>query len=263
MKTKTLFGKAYPSRVQPVWPKGQAAFTMVEIALALAVIGFALVAIIGILPAGMNVQKENREDTIINQDAAIWIEAIRNGARGFDDLKNYVDAISVTWVGTVFDAAGAQTGPSVSAVYNIPTNAFSTGEAIVGLLSTPSVCYYDKPQPGWVAITNIYVSANVRAMNGVAVDKQPQRNPDVLLNAFSYKLISEVVPCTNMITGTLQTDLYELRLTFRWPLLPNGNTGPRRQTFRTLVGGHLVMTVTNGFAYFHFNPTTYVQSSKP
>ena len=39
----------------------QAAFTMVEIAICLAVIGFALVAIIGVLPIGMNVQKDNRE----------------------------------------------------------------------------------------------------------------------------------------------------------------------------------------------------------
>ena len=45
----------------PVHPR-EAAFTMVEIALSLAVIGFALVAVIGILPIGMNVQKENRQE---------------------------------------------------------------------------------------------------------------------------------------------------------------------------------------------------------
>src|SRR5438045_6761279 len=68
-------------------------FTMIEIALCLAIIGFALVAIIGILPAGMQVQKDNREDTIVNQDATYWMEAIRNGSVGLDDLTNYVDAI--------------------------------------------------------------------------------------------------------------------------------------------------------------------------
>src|SRR5436190_21698873 len=66
------------------------AFTMIEIAISLAVIGFALVAIIGILPVGMNVQKENREDTIINADASIWMDAIRGGQKGLDDLTNYV-----------------------------------------------------------------------------------------------------------------------------------------------------------------------------
>jgi len=67
---------------------------MIEIAISLAVIGFALVAIIGILPTGMNVQKENREDTIINNDMSIFMNAIRNGERGLDDLTNYVMAIT-------------------------------------------------------------------------------------------------------------------------------------------------------------------------
>src|SRR5688572_11872570 len=39
------------------------AFTMVEIAICIAVIGFALVAIVGVLPIGMQVQKDNREET--------------------------------------------------------------------------------------------------------------------------------------------------------------------------------------------------------
>ena len=56
-----------------------AAFTMVEIAISLGVIAFALVAIIGVLPRGMNVQRDNREETIINQEAAVVAEAIRSG----------------------------------------------------------------------------------------------------------------------------------------------------------------------------------------
>src|SRR6266513_839727 len=63
-----------------------AGFTMVEIALCLAIIGFALVAIIGILPSGMNVQKDNREETIIRQDAMYLMEAIRSGSRVMYDL---------------------------------------------------------------------------------------------------------------------------------------------------------------------------------
>ena len=67
---------------------------MVEIAICLAIIGIALVAIIGVLPIGINVQRDNREETFINQDATVFIEAIRNGARGLDDLTNYVYAIT-------------------------------------------------------------------------------------------------------------------------------------------------------------------------
>ena len=72
----------------------QSGFTMVEIAICLAVIGIALVSIIGVLPIGMNTQRDNREETIINQDATVFIEAIRGGARGLDDLTNYVYAIT-------------------------------------------------------------------------------------------------------------------------------------------------------------------------
>ena len=54
-------------------------------------------AIIGVLPLGMNVQRDNREATVINQDATFFIEAIRNGARGMDDLTNYVYAITNYW----------------------------------------------------------------------------------------------------------------------------------------------------------------------
>src|SRR5690242_1682724 len=72
----------------------QSAFTMIEIAISLAVIGFALVAIIGILPIGMNVQKENRQETIITQDAGVFMDAICNGAQGADDLTNFVLSIT-------------------------------------------------------------------------------------------------------------------------------------------------------------------------
>src|SRR5687767_7500284 len=53
---------------RPATPLRIAAFTMVEIALCLGIIGFALVAIIGVLPLGLNTQKDNRADTIINKD---------------------------------------------------------------------------------------------------------------------------------------------------------------------------------------------------
>src|SRR6266404_3786480 len=86
------------------------AFTMVEIAISLAVIGFALVAIIGILPSGMQVQKENRHETIIVQDESMFMDAIRGGAQGLDDLTNYVDAIT-NWA-TPFKPSGVPSGPA-------------------------------------------------------------------------------------------------------------------------------------------------------
>src|SRR5437773_10967211 len=72
-----------------------AAFTMVEIAISLGVIAIALVAILGVLPTGVRVQRDNREDTILNQEGTFWVEAIRSGSRGLNYLTNYVDMITL------------------------------------------------------------------------------------------------------------------------------------------------------------------------
>src|SRR5438552_17970166 len=76
--------------------RNTAAFTMVEIALCLGVIAIALVAIIGVLPTGVRVQRDNREDTIINQEGLFLLEAIRSGSRGLDYLTNYFDTITTS-----------------------------------------------------------------------------------------------------------------------------------------------------------------------
>src|SRR5437899_12670290 len=110
-------------------PQSASGFTMVEIAIAVAVIAFALVAIIGVLPAGLQVQKENREDTLMAQDGTYFMEAIRNGSMGTNDyVAQYVTKIERTGPGVaeVFTNSGAST----------PTS-FSTDYEVVGLLSIP------------------------------------------------------------------------------------------------------------------------------
>ena len=106
-----------------------AGFTMVEIALSLAIIAFALVAIIGVLPAGVKVQKENREETIISQDGLYILEAIRTGSKGADDLTNYVESLTVRY------------GRNASVTFTNTTapvaNRLTNGLQIIGLLSTP------------------------------------------------------------------------------------------------------------------------------
>ena len=123
-----------------------AGFTMVEIAISLAIIGIALVAIIGVLPLGMNVQRDNREATVINQDASVFLEAIRNGSLGLNDLTNYVFDITNSW--TLYKTDGTVQGTGVNGyTYNTvsissPVPPYSSGPSrmepnIVGLLSTP------------------------------------------------------------------------------------------------------------------------------
>ena len=51
---------------------------MVEIALAIGILGIALVAIVGVLPVGLNVQKDNREDTLVEQEGDFFMEVLVN-----------------------------------------------------------------------------------------------------------------------------------------------------------------------------------------
>ncbi len=118
--------------------RNAAAFTMVEIAIAIAVIGFALVAILGVLPTGLQVQRDNREDTIINQDGLYWMEAIRTGATGSVELARYV-----RWI----------------------DNANATYTNTVDILSVLS-----SPVPA-----NGYHRAKVRAISGPAVERDQQK----------------------------------------------------------------------------------------
>jgi len=255
----------FSARPMPHASRLEFGFTMIEIAISLAIIGIALVAIIGVLPLGINVQRDNHEETIINQDATVLIENIRNGARGADDLTNYVYAI--TNFQTRYNPE--ITTPITTPIgYNYSTTPFviTNGERIIGLLSTPE--YMDLRFNPTNNLFNggysNYVVAYVRSISGPASEKPPQDNDIVTGGSFGYKLICENVPVavdtnifklpsTNQLyiyNQQLTANLHELRLTFLWPLLPNGNVGPKRQTFRTMVAGQLVRDTLNTNLYF-------------
>lgn len=240
-------------RTIPSAPRSaQSAFTMIEIAMSLAIIGFALVAIIGILPMGMDVQKNNRRETIVNQDANYFIDAIRNGARGLDDLTNYVAGITIVSNGVtryyenlnpIFSGF-----PLPSGLPAAETLKLNTGEKIIGLLSTPK---YTVDAATNQAVN--YVVAYVKALSGAATEKSPQRNGIINEAAFSYRMVSEIVPFgwqpdtyydlswrnpTNRdVLDNLTRNLHDVRLLFRWPLLPGGKIGTGRQNYRLMVGG--------------------------
>jgi hypothetical protein len=218
---------------------------MIEIAIALGVIGFALVAIIGILPAGMNVQRETHQDMTINQDGTFFLEAIRNGgpalgpgtSTSLDFLTNYVESISV--------AATATT-------YSNP----NSGQMILGLLSTPTA-------PG------SFNTARIRGLTGAATEQ----NGSNTVTAFRYKMDVEIIPFATPSPASVEGNtpyfinesnclawnLYELRLKFSWPVLNTvtGRVGPGRQAYRSLVSGFL-RPYTNGTpTLWFFQPNIY------
>jgi type II secretory pathway pseudopilin PulG len=295
-------------------PKPQAAglvsgFTMMEIAICLAIIGFALVAIIGVLPYGMNTQRDNREETIINQDATVLLNDIRSGAYGSDDLTNYVYAITNN---RVFYNNGVPT-PELPAPGVTTADLLTNGTMIVGLLSTPEFTDANGiPMPlppvnynGW----SNHIVAYVRSMSGPAAEKPPQDNPIMREDTFAYRLLLVNAPMpmdTNLlylypawnasaylkestvftnwtywlaiadtsatnIPGQspkwVETPLFplklafsqrELRLTFLWPQLPNGNLGNGRQTFRSTIAGQLTPVNYNGQLLYFYQPQTFI-----
>ena len=306
-----IFPKLRSADAKEMRHQGERAFTMVEIAIAIGVIGFALVAIIGILPTGMNVQKDNREDTVISQDAPYFLDAIRNGvpvnggtypyaASGLDFLTNYVQSIQFGYV-TVNNGV---------ATTNYPFPAYSNfgpvggGAVIIGLLSTPQTNY------GSPYFSNDFfiVTATVRALSGPATAQQTTNltasgmipsmaftynmevfispfnnfapdstnflayandtdpNPCIIrsnrwleANPYAQPLFPGAGPYISPGVGALTYNLFDVRLRFSWPVLPNGNVGPGRQTYRTLVAAPLlpVLGATN---FWFFQPQFFVNS---
>ena len=209
---------------------------MVEIAICLAVIGFALVAILGVLPLGIQVQTDNRQDTIIAHDGAYFLNAIRKGAPA-EDLPLYVEEVTVTYTNSALQETLHQ------------TNIFRDGHHILGLLSNPNA---------------VKVEAIVRALSGAAAEKGDYDN-DL---AFKYRLTATVRPMETLdptmtnFAGTLsnvfwwQTNLtHEVRLVFRYPLTHDKKTGAGRQVFRAMVSGRMNPQLNEPLEYFFYRPT--------
>jgi prepilin-type N-terminal cleavage/methylation domain-containing protein len=261
-------------------------FTMVEIAIALGVIAIALVAIIGVMPTGVNVQRTNREDTIVNQDGRLWLEAIRTGARGLHYLTNYVEAIWVTNADslarqvTIFTNSPPATRPGNPAVDGSLTN----GERIVGLLSRPKYFFLpgSSPSASPQVVTN-HIVAYVHSLSGPAADQ----NVFVRSNRmdYVYRLTSEVVPLmpfppvlTNYSISGLSTQQWVIRsnnwlvarnhavnaynvcLTLQGPVIHRGpglgyQVLGTPKTFRTTISAGQM----SDRGLFFFEPATYLQ----
>ena len=226
---------------------GSGGFTMVEIAIAIAIVAFALTAIIGVMPTGLQVQRENREDTIINQDAQLWLEAIRNGQIHLDYLTNHV---------LLIQRIDAKTTRTFFAGKD-----FYAAHHIIGLLTYPQ---YMSNNPNLPPDSSRRAVAIVRALTGTAAEQSP-----IATNvAFLYQLTVQIAPPvtgyswnTNMTefhsvtklvrqsnylrTRTLQYYSHEIRLDFRWPVVWIGQgryrVGRNHRVYRTLALGVLSM----------------------
>ena len=263
---------------------------MIEITISLAVIGFALVAIIGVLPLGMTAQRDNRQETIVNQDASVLMDAVRNGERGLDDLTNYV--IGITNYSRDYSAT-SQPGPLSTWGYTVQFSTLNgslssqqfpltNGSSIIGLLSTPKI------YPIGLGFRSNHVVAVFRSLSGPASEKPPQLNPTMQELGLTYRVVADVggygtnfffPSWTNysglstndpnfvarlnyrLVVTNFQNNLHDLRLTFLWPVLPNGKVGNGRQVYRTMVAGSMISEPTNAPVnsrhFWFFQPRTY------
>jgi hypothetical protein len=229
---------------------------MVEIAFCIGIVAFAMVAILGILPRGLRVQKENREDTVLNQDGPYILEAIRSGSQGLDDLLRCVESITV------------QTGGVSQTYTNGPGPLrLTTGRDIIGLLSIPK--YEEIVDRGGVRFVTNRVTARIRALSGLASEKNGLTNE----MAFRYLLTSEIIPFQSLPPnlsvsdpGTiikaqhLRKNFHEIRLTLRGPLFQRGNRWEavgKPRVYRTQVSAELARI--NDRQYF-FRPQIYTQT---
>jgi type II secretory pathway pseudopilin PulG len=195
------------------------AFTMVEIAIALGVIAFALVAIIGVLPMGMQAQKDNREDTIVNQDARVLLDAIHSGGRSIAslDLGSYVVATG---------------GVAVAKFSN---------EELIRFLTEPV-------SPG-----EPYRRIVLNSMSGAIVN----RGSDL---GFRYEVLVQVTNSLDFADTVLSNQVYEVRLRFAWPVLPNFEIANEAYSYkaRTLISG----TYKDGY-FFSQNYWNNIYTNEP
>ncbi len=191
----------------------QRAFTMLEIALALGVIAFALVAIIGILPVGLQTQRDNREETIVNQDARLLVEAIKTGGRDWhSDLGAFVADVD----GTNF-ANGLETSNLVSLLSDVDRRHAIRMRAISGAIANRESDLAFQYQ---ILSSNLPIEIRFVGVNPTNLNQ----------------LITNVVQ-----VGT------EIRLRFAWPILPNNNISPDANVMVTRLG--LTGYSTNGLMY--------------
>lgn len=278
-------------RIRTRLRENEQAFTMVEIALSIAIVAFAMVAIIGVLPTGLQVQRDNREETIINQDGAYLLEAIRSGGLGLDELTNFVERITITnrsrgWSIGYFGSRLPEDGSQIPLI---------NGHFIIGMLSVPT---YQRVRGNYRGGKHVWstneVTALMRSISGSA--SQRFQSQEFRENAFTYLLTITIAPYSiftnnipsrnpdlaalNRLTtaSNVMNNLYDVRLHFRWPVNISGNgedmqyqVGKREQVFRSLVNGRL--TPTNGSPFFdqndprftnlfYFQPSTFAPPAK-
>jgi len=185
---------------------------MIEIALCLAIIGFALVAILGVLPSGARMQEDTRGEAIIDQDAKYILDAIRAGPICPTEtmLVSRIDQLGTS--DRIYLVSMTSSGTKVNQI-QLPVG----GRTDSNLVNMLTVFGTDRRN----GITN-RLELLMRSLSGPATMEAGVAS-DL---AFRYKLTAWVEPYfhTDVVTldpgplVSLYTNLYLLRLAYEWPV---------------------------------------------
>ncbi len=243
------------------------AFTMVEVALSLAIIAFAIVAIIGILPTGMQVQRDNREETIVNQDGQFILEVLKNGltnvtllAQNFEWIESYTNIPNTANI-----ALEGRMERQDMLNGTIATNVVAY--RIAGLLSTPRFVANSAVPGGYVSN---WVRAKFVSNSGPLADRLTEAPGTGARDfSFGYLVTVDIAPVVLSTTSSnylgyayatnLQDNLYNLRVNLSWPVYSTNifsptSVGNGRKSFHSLVSGRLAR---DGNGFYQFRPNEY------
>jgi hypothetical protein len=234
---------------------------MAEAVLALAVVAFGLIAVLGVLPVGLNTSRDNRDETIIKHDIEFWMNAIRGGRLSMDAL-NHVEWVEVKVGGTVFRADYAalardgnpdDPGKWPAFVDNNDPNNFklpplayrgtlkqaSWRKDVLGWLSIPdrlsshgSITKFAKIRPLGSTLRN-----RLQSIKGVGADGSIDYIHGGGDLTFSYLLEAHI--------NQVEPNFWEIKLIARWPIIEEGEvagevkTGHGKKTFVAYINAPL------------------------
>lgn len=232
----------------------QAGYTLMEVALAIGLVAFGLVAVLGVLPAGLNVQKDNREETIIKLDAEYWMSALRGTILGSAlplDAFNQIEWIEVNAGAKVFRAEYVKLAkdPYLRIRGTEPDDFYGAlkqsawRESVTQWMLKPGVTTTLKVSPLNGPLFDRIYGRMVLSTNGSTASILPGGD-----FAFKYLLESRVTDIG---------DLPKLILTFKWPVLDDptmADTSKTAADVKTASTSSKTYTITVPLAPIQWSP---------
>jgi type II secretory pathway pseudopilin PulG len=215
----------------------QGGFTISEVVLAIGVVAFGLVAVLGVLPVGLAATKDNREETIIRYEALYWINALRAGAQKFDalDQVEWAEVVVIesvtptTTITNVYRAHRNRLGGDGWGVFPNLIGALNRGHNKQNTWPTDVIGWLSIPNNGTVKTKTVLV----RPMNSTLFDRIYGRKL-LVANKSSYTNNSSSTIYHPLDGGDLafayllevsitkpdpSLELHKVELTFSWPVL--------------------------------------------